>query len=154
MYVSRKSLHVAFVALMITPILVYFQNCSQAPTGVSHYENDSEVRVIEDWAQGKVFISSNSFEIPESKDSLNIDGICDRKKESNITWELRSSDFSLLDRGVVTCLGGGFVVDLFNLTKLPCDSLTWFSVEDDSGQGGSSNIKRVCDKTTLLGSVE
>ncbi len=130
-------------------VMTQFQNC--APQSADQYiqndEEDSEVRIVDDWIEDKVVFVQPQLNIEASQVDVELYGFCDRKAIGNpYSWAIFSEDEdgTSVIQGDSICERGGFRVQLEDTNSLECGESYKVYINDDSGPRDVMFISKNC----------
>lgn len=149
---DRKNGRIVLIAGLGALVLFQYQNCAPSEALRSGYSEsvDGSVRVIEDWDLNKLVFSDTVIEIQPGAQTLVIEGVCSRRETEQLDWLLQSSQHEGLQRGFVSCEGGGFSLKLLDISELLCGVGYSLQISDENGLGASLSLSKRCQPLSSM----
>jgi hypothetical protein len=143
---DRKRSRIVLIAGLGALVLFQYQNCAPSEALRTGYSEsvDGSVRVIEDWDLDKIAFVDTSVEIQAGTQTLLIEGVCSRRETEQLDWLLQSPQHEGLQRGFVSCEGGGFSLKLLEVSELLCGVGYTLEISDENGLGASLSLSKRC----------
>lgn len=149
---SPKWRNLGFLAGLSCLILFQYQNCAQAPQGLSNQpelvvDDPSPVTVIDDVKGASALsFSQKQVEIHSATEAVSLVGHCPKEQEGSIlAWRVQDSESGReLGRGFAQCIGEQFLVELAPAQELECDQEYQVSARLGLGQPGEVTLLRRC----------
>lgn len=116
---ARRLARVVSVCALLSLVLVKFQNC--APTHPSQQFVDAEVRLIDQWNEGKIEFMNSSYLVETTARNISVPGLCvGAPKGQVLVWQLLD-DEQVVKAGYAECVMGGFQLTITGLEFSGCD---------------------------------
>lgn len=108
---------------LLTVVLFKFQNCAPAPIG-AQVESDSEVRLIDQWYEGKLEFLSPAYVVQAPVENVVVQGLCVGAESGELlSWRLvDQAQRRVLEEGQSECIRGGFQLQISQLIFQDCAS--------------------------------
>jgi hypothetical protein len=141
----RKMFSILVLAFIGGVFLVQHQNCSVPPENqFNDVADEDSVSIVDDLIQNKLSFVEKAKTVSVF-DSLQIDGLCDRKSAEMIEWTLSTMQEIALDQGQAQCSLGGFRIKLSQLTDFNCDENYKVTAHSDAGKVDSMDLFISCE---------
>ncbi len=121
-----RKIKVSFIILLLSVILVQFQNCGSPPEGsdevYSSSNDDMTPGLVDDLPNRKLAFVESLVVSKHDADVINYDGLCSRDShDQTVEWvvvDLKNDDEVIA--GETKCIRGGFRISVQNMLDLEC----------------------------------
>jgi hypothetical protein len=127
--------------------LIHFQNCGPAPTDMSQFQIDNEVRVSDRWS-GRVGFSDPVYTVRDSSHGFTLNGLCQGYDGDLIEWEVvrRVSEDQVerLSVGTSACTLSQFRVQMSQVPLSSCYDFVYLRAHVERALIGETQISGEC----------